>query len=660
MLFCQHEPWVEELSVYLQLDGPITASGSVLTLLAATLDLQDWMGDQREFLPVQYDDWQQVIGDYRDSLVNSGPKILAVAAPHTAAIDALLPSLTSSSVHADGTRICAIDPVVRAGIMVHLRKLDATLSSEAAIIAAWRDVVSSCKKVSRTVEEVSFRRDTLWAIAERRGLDVGSFGVFRDVCAVLTDDANAVSREQDRAAGIDHEPGIPHTEPSGLETWERLPLCEQVLAREAFKADCIVWLRLAPAFLPQYEVTHGQVTFYNASYLSGQIGHLELADRFQVPPIEVLMPQEVPPLLRKGEVEWENNHRMAYARVALPDTEVHRAEMEARTLVEALKAVNHAEPDTWQLMKGHILFVNGHRRSRFSWGPKHDVKDPYYPENDRMGRDIERMSRSARRLDAHSIHSLQAAIGMSTALKAASAESPEATVMAAVRAIEHINAWTTAGVKNWADFVSDYFKKAQSRVRVVEFIGHFAKHAVQIVPDNRPGAPHIPELADLRSKLFRSDQYAHTDFHVRAAADHVATLKAIYADHWLARGLGEVETILATPAAMHARLEEQGRRFDQHLRRLKRLRNAAIHGGPISQAACTSVAVFAYNLGHQCLNEAMRTLLTGRDIPSHMDDYRADHIDRFERVQTTGDVDALFVESELDLDGDQPGDSATP
>jgi hypothetical protein len=156
-----------------------------------------------------------------------------------------------------------------------------------------------------------------------------------------------------------------------------------------------------------------------------------------------------------------------------------------------------------------------------------------------------------------------------------------------------------------------------------------------------------------------SDGHGHTTFHVRAAADHVATLRAIYADHWLARGLGELETFLATPAAMHAGLEEQGRRFDRHPRRLKRLRNAAIHGGPVSQTACRSVAVFADNLGHQCLNEAMSALLTGYDIPSHMDDYRRDHIARFERVRATGDIDGLFVESERDLEGDQPDDSAT-
>jgi hypothetical protein len=263
-----------------------------------------------------------------------------------------------------------------------------------------------------------------------------------------------------------------------------------------------------------------------------------------------------------------------------------------------------------------------------------------------MGRDIERMVRSASSLTAQSIHALQDAIDLTAALKAASNEGPQATVMAAVRAMEHVNVWTTAGVKHWADFASAYFKKAQSRVRLVEFISYFTRNAVERVPDYRPGAPTIRELAELSSKLTTSGPHGHGAFHVRAAADEVSTLKAICADHWLARGLGELETVLATPAAMYARLEEYGRRFDRHLGRLKRLRNAAIHGGPVSVAGCQSVTVFAYNLGHQVLNEAMAALLTGGDVSSHLEGYRADHIDRYERVRTTGDVDALFVQSE--------------
>jgi hypothetical protein len=605
------------------------------------MDLADWIADERKFLPVQYDDWMQVIRDFRESVAESGSKLVKLVEKFISPIDSLLQKLIPCTVATDGTRMYTIDLMVRADVLQHLKQLNAELATEGAIIAAWQDLVAMCKKPNASVEKVSFRRDTLWAIAQNRLLNLGRFGVFWDVRAVLTDDANAVQREIDRASGVKPEFKPPNWQPSGQETWQRLNLCEQILTRPPYRGDCIVWLRLAPTSLPQYEVTHGQVTFYNAAYLSGFVGHPELADQFDVAPAEILDPPEFPPFLREGEVEWENDWNMAYARVLLPNTEVHAAEAKARTLVEAIKAVNHAPKDIWRVLKGSILYVNGRRHDPHnSWGPKDDIPEPYYPQNDWMGRDIGKMSGSNRTLDSRSMHDLQDAIDMSTAL--APGANPQATVMAAVRAIEHVNAWTTGGVKNWADFASDYFKKAQSRVRVVELIHHFATTALEQVPDRRPSAPRQPELANARTKL-RVFVWPHEVFNVRGAADEIPTLKRIYSGHWLVRGLGEVETVLATPAGMYVRLEEQGRRFDRQLARLKRLRNSAIHGGPLSDAGCTSVAVFAHNLGHQCLNEAMKALLGGGDIPSHMTDYRVDHIDRYERVRTAGDVDALFV-----------------
>ena len=37
------------------------------------------------------------------------------------------------------------------------------MAADDAIIAAWHDLADSCQKLNRTVEEVSFRRDALWA-----------------------------------------------------------------------------------------------------------------------------------------------------------------------------------------------------------------------------------------------------------------------------------------------------------------------------------------------------------------------------------------------------------------------------------------------------------------------------------------------------------------
>jgi excisionase family DNA binding protein len=131
-------------------------------------------------------------------------------------------------------------------ISQRVEQLDVELATAEATSAAWRDLVSSAEKVKRKVEEVSFRRDTLYAIAKHRNLDVtGSFGVFATVSSVLTDVADTVLEEEERAAGVDHEPVDPPAswEPSGVQTWRRLHICEQVLAREPYRT----LHRLAPS-----------------------------------------------------------------------------------------------------------------------------------------------------------------------------------------------------------------------------------------------------------------------------------------------------------------------------------------------------------------------------------------------------------------------------
>jgi hypothetical protein len=164
---------------------------------------------------------------------------------------------------------------VRADVRLQLELLESELATEAAIIAVWRDLVKSSQTAKRLVEEISFRRDTLFAVAQGRNLDVvGSFGTFNSVDSVLTDVADAVQEELDRDAGVEHQRIFPPSwEPSGRPPWRRLQLCEQVLTPPPYRGDCIVWLRLAPTFLREHDVTHGQVTFYNASYLSGFVRH---------------------------------------------------------------------------------------------------------------------------------------------------------------------------------------------------------------------------------------------------------------------------------------------------------------------------------------------------------------------------------------------------
>jgi hypothetical protein len=81
---------------------------------------------------------------------------------------------------------------------------------------------------------------------------------------------------------------------------------------------------------------------------------------------------------------------------------------------------------------------------------------------------------------------------------------------------------------------------------------------------------------------------------------HVCALKRIHADHWLARE--RRERLLAATAVLDATLDLEQRRVNSRVQRLRRTRNAAIHGGTLSEVACATIADFAAYFAHQALN----------------------------------------------------------
>lgn len=695
------ERWVEELNVLLQYEQPITSSGAVMPLPAAAADLADWLSDPRKFVPKQYDDWMQVIRDYTAAVDQSGPKLRELVKPITTDIAALLPRLfctkhisqahsgpsvshrsqlwlqpvrrlivrcasmpplrrpalaaTPKACHGTQKISHGIDVDVRTDLSHLVARLIAELSSEPAILASWRDLLSSARKSNRPYEEVSFRRDTLSAISENRNLDtVGSFGLFSELRALLCDVANAVHEEIQRTAGAEVEPcSYPPGSRSGVSMRQRLELCEQLLRRPAERGNCIAWVRVAPASLPQWEIQHGQVTFYAGIQLNAFAGRVEYADRFKNPPTEVLeMTPEEGPILQKGEILWENDSHVVYARVVLHDTEIHRSQAVAKSLVKGLLAVNHTVRDAWKVSDGTLLFVDGECRSLlYPWGSG-DQPPPYFsPWNDRTARDISVMEANGRVLNTRSLADLQDAIDMTTGLRAASVESPQATVISAVRAIEHVNAWTTDGVVNWADFAKGFFKKSQSISWIIHLLDEYTQIGLHSQGDLRGNTAAQQLVFDIERKIKRFGDDPQK-YDRRVAAEKLPELAQVYDDHWFSRGLRELAVALASPSARRTRLDASGRRFDAQLGRLKRLRNAAIHGGPVSKIACVSVAGFASDLGQRCLDESIKALLAGTEIKAHMADYRKSALTRYELLCTTGNANDLFVKDDIDPSDD--------
>lgn len=94
---------LDELNIELQYKGPVASSGALMTLPAAAADLRDCITDHRKIGSMPYDDWMQVITDFRDSVDGSGLQLSRHVESVTTDIESLLPALISLDTSAQPT-----------------------------------------------------------------------------------------------------------------------------------------------------------------------------------------------------------------------------------------------------------------------------------------------------------------------------------------------------------------------------------------------------------------------------------------------------------------------------------------------------------------------------------------------------------------------------
>jgi hypothetical protein len=91
-------------------------------------------------------------------------------------------------------------------------------------------------------------------------------------------------------------------------------------------------------------------------------------------------------------------------------------------------------------------------------------------------------------------------------------------------------------------------------------------------------------------------------------------------------------------------LRQIGRRPGQlRVNRLRRSRNAATHGGPLSEAACGTIAELATMLALQALNTTIWATVTGQQVDAYATSQRDDYHRRTLRLTQGGDLTNLFA-----------------
>ncbi len=109
------------------------------------------------------------------------------------------------------------------------------------------------------------------------------------------------------------------------------------------------------------------------------------------------------------------------------------------------------------------------------------------------------------------------------------------------------------------------------------------------------------------------------------------------------RRLAEVDDFLASGAAMTAAFAVEKQRVDARVKRLKRSRNATIHGGPVSEAACGTITDFAKTLAQQALNNTIWAFVIGQQVDSYAMSRRHEYRQRILKLSQGGDLANLFI-----------------
>jgi hypothetical protein len=650
-VFQQHDRWLEELLEYTHRKESITCTSGHMPLPAILQEIADACADPQQHDRMQIYDWQSRASDLADALDWIGPELKALVdvmgQPILQAIanDLLAPGPNGGARLDDTKR-----PVVDAANSV----LFASIGGDDMLLAAWRDLIAACRDTDHTRyphERVAFLRDTVVALSEHRKQDRVHWDPIATAANVLVGYQGSVRLAQTMVGDPPDAtaPRDPQAK-STLTAAELVDLGERCVVVPPATGDYVVWFRLAPAFVRSAScVSHDNLTFYDAQMLASALAAdpQEVRKLFDVVP-EELLTDAVRELQRSGQITehvgFEYEPQLVYARVVVLGVERHHATAAARRHLDAVLAVVGVYDNMWKVLGGTLLFDG--RPSHIPparWGLKEPRPEPVFFENDHFTTDLGEMTAAGHMVTAVAASLLQPILRLQEALTSTPPSDPEAVVMAAVRAIEHCNRWTAPLARHkWYAFVAEYFFDEYTVTAFARrAIGDVFAAVVQNVPDRSPGA-HIPaELAAIIEQVTESGWGLRIDR--EKALEHVAALKQIYAGHWLVRQLNETNDILSSSTTLGAAFEVERQQLERRVARLTRSRNAAIHGGTLSTAACDSIADFAAVIARKALNTAVRATIAGQAVDAYAAAQRDEFRLRSQNLTSGGDLKNLFT-----------------
>jgi hypothetical protein len=591
----------------------------------ALKELDAWLSDPRPYEEGHHGSaWRSMAVDVRHAITACGHRVRRT----TPSLAQLEQTLVTSGFGADQS--------ARARCAELTCAIREELGRPQTVVGAFDDLYSAVRNPGNSGIVVDARLRTLEAALACTGRSLRSEG--RLLAGVLDNAPIDVASARHSLTSATMPEDLDLHGSAGLPVSDRLRICRELLRRERPPGHHVLWTGYGNAHMRgEWRVDVGPVTFFDGPTLLGWIdavtsGQATNADDL---PQEILTDPELSDVDRRQRSWPHDLEDWVAVRIDLGERRyadpVRTAWEQADALVQL--AGLHAGGTSWRRFSGYKHVVDSQVYSEsLPFGPAWD----HSLLTDHTGEQLARLApRLAGKLPV--TDALLADLLRVSALVHDRENSDDPTsLLQDVQAIELVA--SRCSVK-WNELVDSHFLNGALRQEAVMA----AFNAVWTIAGSSEfeqvdGLPQPNEL----QRYLRDDpgrQELRIDVAVQALERLATTMPA---HHAAGRRIRSIATHCLDARHIAIWADELATDFKRRLRRLKRCRDALIHGGPINMDVAATVQYFANRQAQRVVGAALEAVLEDRDVAEFLDEVR-EH-DRSWRSAMKGKsaVDALL------------------
>ncbi len=485
----------------------------------------------------------------------------------------------------------------------------------------------------------SFRRIGAWAPDNpQRGED--GIGVLRDLAELHGHDGADLLKRLDSvlsdtaweiAALRNEQRPLGAAASAGASAAERVELGEKLLSQPASSVGGVVWLEYLQAYLhhPWVLSLGPAITLFAHDFLRPTIHQAPEDERI---PDELA--QDHHDFLKSwlGAADAEKavlaNHEVhgdpcVYLRMELdemPPTRLLAAARETAEFIIAFGALAADNHDIWALSDSY--YVAGHAASTSASTLNLDKAREQLPYD----QTAVQLARHAEALGRHlplRTPELRIAGRLLVWLRQAAANDNPARLVLCDRVAEQVCGW--AGVAQRERFVTDYLRPTWIYEQIRGAINSSYR---QLYSDTRGNGHRLTNVLETEAGRPPYSIAVHLPtVNLKAVLEHIDDLIEIAPDSSEANvRFRELKQRTADRTAAKKWLDDLGEKFDKSNARLRRTRNALMHGGPLVTSSIDDVAHFSTNLAYLALGMAVNLLLNDEDMIDGFLDQQQNHL----------------------------------